>query len=280
MTTSRRRKAAERELRIIELHEPEYPEDSDLDSVKDYLGSFFPSTEVRVKPPVFNRHARVDLDAVAESMARSRVKDPAAAVQTYEPLYGEIDFERRAAMGKSRVGGVVYDGRRYSDLLASSFAEELALDRAVVVFTQRLLSTYSWDDLRHHLRTLVCGFPSVISIPGIVEAPAKPREYYLARQELETRGVGELQLEQLKSSFRGRFVDHGDAEMIEVSKGLALQAIMFHLTLEPFCEDVSCRLYNAHWQEDLVKSQITSGSLCDRHRKALKKLRDKPTIDW
>jgi hypothetical protein len=279
MTTSRRRDA-KRELKVIALHRPEYPEETNIESVRGFLESYFPSTDIRVKPSVFRSNRKIDMDVVAESMARIRVKNPAEAVQTYDPLFGEIEFERRAVIGKARVGGVVYDGRRYSDLVSSVLVNDTALDCATIVFTQRLISTYSRDDMRHHLRTLVCGFPNVISIPGIVEAPAKPREYYLIRQELEARGAGELRLEELKTSYKGRFVDHGDPEMVEVTKGLALQAIMFHLTLKPFCKDVNCRFFNAHWQEDLVKSQVVSGGLCDEHRKALMKSRDRPVIEW
>jgi len=279
MTTSRR-KATDRRLRKIELREPEYLEDTDIGAVRDFLSTYFPSVEVLVKPPVIRQDRKTDIDAVAESLARCRVKNPSDAVQSFEPMFGEIDYERRAAVGQAKVGGIVYDGRKYSNLLYSVLAGELRIDCASIAFTQRLLSTFSRDDLRHHLRTVVCGFPSVVSIPGIVEAPAKPKEYYLSRQRLEAIGAGQLQLEELKSSFRGRFVDYGDPRMVDVVKGLALQAVMFHLTLKPFCDHAECRLFNAHWQEDLVKSQISSTGLCKEHQEILVRLRDNPIISW
>jgi ribosomal protein S18 acetylase RimI-like enzyme len=33
----------------------------------------------------------------------------------------------------------------------------------------------------------------------------------------------------------------------------------------PFCNDINCRLYNTHWQEELIYSQVQSQRLCDEH---------------
>jgi hypothetical protein len=33
----------------------------------------------------------------------------------------------------------------------------------------------------------------------------------------------------------------------------------------PFCNDINCRLYNTHWQEELIYSQVQSHRLCDEH---------------
>ncbi len=208
------------------------------------------------------------------------MKDPSSALQTFEPMFGEIDYERRAILGRAKVGGVVYDGRRLQEGFARLLGRRASLPTASIVFTDRLASTYSRDDLRHHLRTVICGFPSVVSIPGVVEAPAKPREYYLMKQRMELEGAGELLLEQLKSSFRGRFVDYDDSELFEVLKGLALQAVLYHLTVDPFCKNRSCRLFNAHWQEDLMRSQVLDGKLCKKHAKQLASLGRKPIISW
>jgi hypothetical protein len=279
MTTSRRR-TAETELRFIDLYSPEYSENSDLKSVEGFLKSFFHTVKVSVKPPILSFINKTELDRFSETLVLSRVKDPSKDHQSFEPMYGEIDFEKRAALGKARVGGVVYDGRKLEDIFASHATMNVGINHAGIVFTQRLVSTFSRDDLRHHLRTVVCGFPSIVSIPGVVEAPAKPREYYLLKQGIEMKGCGELQLEELKSGFRGRFVDYGDPQINDVLKGLALQAVVFHLTLKPFCDKPKCRFFNAHWQEDLVRSQITDVRLCDKHKRLLEELREHPTIDW
>jgi len=120
----------------------------------------------------------------------------------------------------------------------------------------------------------------MISIPGIVEAPAKPREFYLMKQRLEMEGSGELMMEQVKSYFKGRFIDYEDPRTADVIQGLALQAVVFHLTLEPFCQDKTCRLFNAHWQADLIRTQIESPRFCSKHERLLKQLSDDPVVRW
>jgi len=112
----------------------------------------------------------------------------------------------------------------------------------------------------------VYGFPSLISTTGIVEAPAKPRDFYLKQQ----LGVSLLTL---KEEFKGRFIDYNDPRLTEVMKGYVMQALFFHLTGNPFCKDKNCRLYNAHWQEDLIQTQLTSKTdFCAQHQRLLTRL--------
>jgi hypothetical protein len=278
MTSSRR--SDEIQLRTINLYTPEYAEDIDINSTKKFLEQYLPTVDINIRPPVLVAVKGKKLQEVADRLARARVKDPTSEMQTFEPMYGELDFERRASLGKARLGGMVYDGLRLEDIYASILADNTGLESANIIFTQRLVTTFSQDDLRHHLRTVLCSFPSVVSIPGIVEAPAKPREFYLLKQELEAYGAGGLVVEKLKASMDDMFVDYGDPRLNEVLKGIALQALMFHLTLDPFCDRPNCRLFNAHWQQELIKSQITSGGLCTRHKKLLGKLREKPIVAW
>jgi hypothetical protein len=109
-------------------------------------------------------------------------------------------------------------------------------------------------------------FPTLISTTGIVEAPAKPREFYLKKQF----GIDPLLL---KENFKGRFIDYEDTRLIEAMKGYVMQAFFFHLTGNPFCEDPRCRLYNVHWQEEVIRAQIESGyEFCESHNKILKTL--------
>ena len=208
------------------------------------------------------------------------MKDPNKAEQSFEPMYGELDYERRTVLGEARIGGIVYDGRRLEDMFISILDPQNLREHASIILTDRLVSTYSTDDLRHHLRTIVCGFPSIVSLPGIVEAPAKPREYYLMKQGMELHGAGDVQLQELKKAFEGRFIDYGSPKTTEVLKGLALQGVLFHLTLQPFCENKRCRLFNAHWQEELIRSQVSSGKLCAKHENVMRRLGKEPAINW
>ena len=48
-----------------------------------------------------------------------------------------------------------------------------------IIFTDKLIGTFDYDDYRYHARALICSNPIVISTTGIIEAPAKPKQYYI-----------------------------------------------------------------------------------------------------
>ncbi|MEO9295378.1 MAG: DUF6775 family putative metallopeptidase [Nitrososphaera sp.] len=148
----------------------------------------------------------------------------------------------------------LYDGFELQRLLAQGLPEQTS-DHLHIIFTDMLTCTFSEDDWRYHARAVICGTPSIISTTGIVEAPAKPREFYLQP------------FSDMKRRLAGRFIDYGDDRMADAAAGYVLQAIFFFLTDgEPFCDSDSCRLYNAHWQEDLIRTQVHSPALCLKHR--------------
>jgi hypothetical protein len=83
-----------------------------------------------------------------------------------------------------------------------------------------------------------------------------------------------LSLELLKEEYQGRFLDHGDLRITEVLKGYAMQALFFNLSGEPFCEDPDCRLFNSHWQEEVLHAQIDGQyEFCPRHEAMLNELK-------
>lgn len=185
-----------------------------------------------------------------------------------EALYGEIEYEKRRILGKTRAFGVLYDGfhlqRVFSELISR---EEGRLGFVHIFFTNRLFGTWDDGDRRYHLRTSVYAFPSVISTTGLVQAPAKPRQYYLLKQRYEMLGRDLLGL---NDRFKGSFIDYEDTRLTEVIKGYVMQAVFYSLTGNPFCEDKGCRLYNAHWQEQLIFAQLGSEyEFCQRHSKIL-----------
>ncbi len=175
-------------------------------------------------------------------------------------------FERQP----KQLNGMVplYDGF----VLQRIFAEMIPAaetDHVHIIFTSLLTCTFSEDDWRYHARAVVCGTPSIISTKGIVEAPAKPREFYLA----QLGGMGDVG--SIKKRFAGRFIDYGYDRMTAAAIVYTLQALFFFVTDgEPFCEDKSCRLYNAHWQEELIHA-VEKGAFCARHRWMANKFNNK-----
>lgn len=155
----------------------------------------------------------------------------------------------------------LYDGFVLQRIFAESIPAKEA-DHVQIIFTRLLACTFSEDDWRYHARAIVCGTPSIISTAGIVEAPAKPREFYLA----QLGGIGDL-----NERFAGRFIDYGDDRMTAAAIVYALQALFFFVTDgEPFCDDRSCVLYNAHWQKELIHL-IEKKTLCSRHQQMVNK---------
>jgi hypothetical protein len=226
--------------------------------------------EVRGNPLAFCQEKDPDW---ARKLASIKIQDASRKlVAVQEPLYGEIQYEQRRILGKTRAFGVLYDGfhllRIFSKLVPQG---ERALGFVHIFLTNRLFATWDDGDRRYHARTSVYGPSSVISTTGIVEAPARPREYYVLKRQYEMVGKDLLEL---KERFKGSFIDYQDARLTEVVKGYVMQAIFYSLTGDPFCDDKGCRLYNAHWQEELILAQLESGYFCPRHAGLLQSLNE------
>ena len=76
----------------------------------------------------------------------------------------------------------LYDGFVIQNMLAEIIpTAEISLAHIHIIFTSLFTGTFSEDDWRYHARAVICGTPSIVSTIGIVEALAKPREFYLAQ---------------------------------------------------------------------------------------------------
>jgi hypothetical protein len=230
---------------------------------------------VNVRKPLIT----ASYDKVAEKLAReltkTKVRDIMNPNVRAEPLPGEIEFERKLLRNPSlKLTGILYDGFRLQAVLRELLPEEESnVGHAHIIFTSRLFGTFDEGDKRYHARVSVYGFPSLISTTGIVEAPAKPKEFYALKRQYTALGATDVQLEKLKERFRGRFIDYDDERLTEVMKGYVMQALFYHLTLDPFCSDNRCRLFNAHWQEEVLKAQLEPPEFCEKHEKILEQWR-------
>lgn len=164
----------------------------------------------------------------------------------------------------------LYDGFVMQKKLAEMIpTTEISLAHIHIIFTSLLTCTFDEDDWRYHGRAVICGTPSIVSTTGIIEALAKPREFYLTQMP----GGTEEDNEMLKKKFAGRFIDYDEGDKITAASiNYALQAMFFFITNgEPFCNNKDCRLLNAHWQEDLIHT-IRKRTLCSYHRNLANKL--------
>jgi len=207
---------------------------------------------------------------LAEEIAKCKIQGLRIYDSNSQPLPAEVEYEKRRIQDlEKRSFGILYDGFKllvlYRQLLQE---EERNRDSLVIIFTDQLFGTWDRNNCRYHARVSIYGSPAIISTTGIVEAPARPREFYLEKQygiDMITR----------KEKFKEKFIDYEDPRLTEVMKGYCMQALFYHISGEPFCEDNRCRLYNAHWQEEVIKAQLTTPEFCERHEKIISDLRNK-----
>lgn len=201
-----------------------------------------------------------------EELARLRVTNFDRPALNEEASAIEIDFERRKIEDCKCGKGVVYAGVELTFLLGKGLLGRGVLWRQMPIFVTRdYIATFDKNDLRWHLRYAVFSLPVIISLPGVIEAPARPRQYYLLRAQ----GVPD---EMMPDSLRERYLITSDPRVSRVLAGIFLQGFFYYQIGDPFCQDPSCALYNAHWQEELLRSQRDEPYiLCPEHQHLLER---------
>lgn len=207
---------------------------------------------------------------ISYELATCRIFDTKRPFERHNPTTEEVEFEEESLIDSKATNIIMYDGFEFQKIITSLIPDnELQSDKFHLAFTNKLTCTYDFADYRYHGRAVICSNPSIISTTGIIEAPAKPREYYLALLTNMTHG---LNIDSIKNQFKGKYLEYHDSKLADVVKGYTLQALIYYLTGEPFCESKECRLFNAHWQDDLLYSQIQVGKLCNKHQQFLDRI--------
>jgi len=241
-----------------------------LNELKDYVRE---TTGIRVFlcGNIYESISTEQIEMIAQKMAQLRINDPQKGSLTKKPFDGVVAYEKERIINREwKSFGILYEGILYQKLLAV-FSLKGSLDERIcsILITNQLIGTWDQNDHRYHIRTSIYGFPHIISVPGLVLGPAKPREFYIKRQ----MGVP---VEILKEEYRGRFLDHEDSRMTEVVKGYTIQALFYQLMEDPFCADPNCRLFNSHWQEEMIHAQLNGKyEFCPRHESILKKIKNR-----
>jgi len=247
-----------------------------LKKIRSYLKHKLADINVIERKDFINFHLDLkEQDEFAKELAKSKVRDLSNSKIDFEPLYGEVRYENQLIeCPEKNLTGVLYNGYRLDTIFQSLIPkEELDFNYLHIMFTNRLFGTFDENDKRYHARVIICGYPSIISTSGIVEAPAKPKEFYHIKQKYSMLGT-EMPLEVIKEKFQGRFIDYDDPRLTEVMKGYIMQSVFYHFTHEPFCEEKNCRLYNAHWQEEVINAQLNGSEFCEKHEKILKNMNE------
>ena len=247
--------------KIILYDEPTVPEIG-ITHQKKFLESTF-GIEIEIKENFFKNLQDVEF----EKIASKRVFELKKPFEQHSPTEDEIKIESSNKDMTENDGVFLYDGYELQQIVSESIKKQ-NLDTLHIIFTNKLTATFSEEDFRYHARTLIGANPAIISTTGIIEAPAKPKQYYM---EL----IGDFSQErinEIKEKYKGQFLEYHDNRLGKIVEGYLLQAIFYVETGNAFCDDKNCRLFNAHWQKDLFESQLANSRLCEKHNKELKKL--------
>lgn len=258
----------------------------DFDVIVSELQKYFPNIPIDVRHPFLYNIDNV----LAERLVSTRICDikrpfneqPRIKVQRISDQNIAYEKNLRDLIHTSNITGrrykelILYDGFMIQRLFETMINENEANTHHVhIVFEDRLICTFSEQDCRYHARTVLGGSPSIISTTGIIEAPAKPKEWYLKQMQVaayDIRSDGDQNDEIASSIEKEKYLGYGDCRINFAAVGYVLQALFFFITEgDPFCNDINCRLYNAHWQEEVIHSQIQSKSLCKKHAELLHK---------
>lgn len=248
--------------KIILYDEPTVPE-IQIEKIKKFIADTF-QIETELRKNFFESME----DKMLEKIATTRVFDLKKQFRKHSPTQEEyqIEKENRDMSGKDTM--TLYDGFELQNIASENILD--MDDTLHIVFTNKLTVTFDNDDFRYHARAIISSNPTIISTTGIIEAPAKPKQYYL---DLLTN-FSEEKIDEIKEKYKGEFLEYHDSRLNEIIEGYILQAIIYYKTGEAFCEDKECRLFNAHWQKDLFYSQIESKKMCDRHLEMMVKFKN------
>ena len=165
----------------------------------------------------------------------------------------------------------IYDGIEMNKIIEEIIPIPENIENILhIIFTNKLTGTFDFEDYKYHARAWVGSNPIIISTTGIIEAPAKPKQYYM---DLVTNFSNESE-ETIREKYKGEFLEYDDDRLPKIIEGYLLQSIMYYETGDAFCNDIQCRLFNAHWQKDLFISQIKNQSLCNQHSKILNEMKN------
>ena len=259
--------------KIILYKEPAISE-INTELLTEFLEEKFP-IKVEIKNNVFKEFSLEDI----KKLSNIRITDIKNPFSEYVASNDEIEFEKKLCGDSSVMNSTtkvenaqeisevfMYDGFELQKILRYLNKDNEVLH---IILTNRLTCTFDENDKRYHARAVICANPSIISTTGIIEAPAKPKEYYFEVMKLRTQG---LDIESAKEKYKDKFLEYNDKRLTKVLEGYILQVIFYNITGESFCEDIECRLNNAHWQKDLLFSQLEINKLCKKHNEILANL--------
>lgn len=251
--------------KIILYDEPMIPE-IQLKKIKKFITDTFP-IEIELRKNFF----QFSNEKIFEKIATTRIFNLKKQFKKHVPTIDDIQIEKENKDRSEKESTILYDGFELQNTVTEFIPiNENTDDILHVVFTNKLTCTFDEGDFRYHARALIGSNPAIISITGIIEAPAKPKQYYL---DLMT-SFSKESIEEVKKKFNGKFLEYHDSRLHEIVEGYLLQSIIYYETGESFCDNKECRLFNAHWQKDLFYTQLENKKFCKKHLEIINRFRN------
>jgi len=244
-------------LSYVHLYSAHFTSSFFLKEVSANLHELLPCVDLDVRPLIFDfKNLQVDnhKDRRINQVSYNKSADGSSSSLSESP------YLANDSCPKITIIDGFYLQRLYSRIIDEN---ESQLSHIHLVFDDNLVCTYDENDKRYHARPIICGSPSIISIASIIEGPAKPKGYYFKHMLKDMLSISSKEIEK---EFADNFVSNDDPRLIHVATGYAIQAIFFFLTNgNPFCSQYPCRLFNSHWQEELIYTQVINPVLCEEH---------------
>ena len=251
--------------KIIIYKEPSVPK-INLDKIKEFIFKEF-RIKIEIRDNIFNKLNK----NTCEKIASTRIINLKKSFEKHNPTVNEILIELENKDMSNKEEMVLYDGIELNEIIKELIPkEENNQDTLHIIFTNKLTCTFDQNDFKYHARTWIGSNPAIISTTGIIEAPAKPKQYYI---DIITN-ISKESIEEIKEKYKGEFLEYNDSRLPDIVEGLLLQIIVYYEIGDVFCEDNQCRLFNAHWQKDLFISQIENKKICENHEKILNKMKN------
>ena len=248
----------------IVLYEEPTVSEIKIKKIKKFIIDTF-SIEVEIRKNFF----QFSNERMFEKIANARIFNLKKQFEKHIPTTNDILIEKENKDMSEKEDMILYDGFELQKTITEFIPiNENTEEILHIIFTNKLTCTFDDMDFRYHARALIATNPTIISTTGIIEAPAKPKQYYL---DLMTG----FSKEEISKKFKGEFLEYHDSRLDEIVEGYLLQSIIYYETGESFCENKECRLFNAHWQKDLFYSQIKNKNFCEEHFETINKLKNK-----
>ena len=249
--------------KIILYDEPSVPEIK-LRNAVEFLKKKLP---IQIQIEIKNNFFQNSNDQIFERIARTQIFDLKKNFTEHNPTTAEILNEKEIHDNQIE-NAILHEGFEFQKLIIENIPWNDDKNTLHIIFTDKIICTYDKDTARYHARIWIGPNPVIISTTGIIEAPAKPKQYYYdIMTNFSKKSVNEI-----KRKYKGEFLEYHDSRISDILEGVLLQIITHQETGEGFCDDSRCRLFNSHWQKELILSQVENKKICEKHKKLFKEI--------